>query len=283
MTEAPSPDRYVVLGNPVAHSQSPFIHAEFARQTGQAMVYERLLSPLDGFTATLRDFAAAGGRGCNVTVPFKFDACRIASRLSERARLAEAVNVLTREGDGWAGDNTDGAGLVRDIEHNAGTPLRGLRVLLVGAGGAGAGVLGPLLRARPQALTLANRSIDRAQALVARHQALASAEGVMLGVAGLEAPGEAFDVLINASASSLNGLASPVPARCLRPGTLALDMMYGDKAAPFLAWAQAHGARPRDGLGMLVEQAALAFALWRGVQPQTAPVLAALRQRLAAP
>ena len=271
-----------MLGNPVAHSQSPFIHTEFARQTGQAMSYGRELCALDGFEAALQHFADSGGRGCNVTVPFKFEACRLASWRSAAAELAGAANVLARVDGGWHASNTDGAGLVQDIEHNAGVVLQGLRVLLVGAGGAGAGVLGPLLQARPSALVLANRSQDKAVALAERHQPLARQHGVALTVAPLAEPGLAFDVLMNASASSLQGLPSPVPASALRPGTLAIDLMYGAAAEPFLRWAQAHGAVARDGLGMLVEQAAGAFEVWRGLRPATVPVLAALRQRLAA-
>ena len=277
------PDRYAVLGNPVAHSQSPFIHAEFARQTGQALVYGRVLCPLDGFEAAVRAFAAAGGRGCNVTVPFKFDALALAPRHSERAAQAGAANVLRFDAEGWLADNTDGIGLVRDIEAGAGLRLAGRRVLLVGAGGAGAGVLGPLVAAGPAELLLVNRSADKAQALAARHAALAQRCGVRLSSGGLDAGAEGrFDVLVNASASSLHGAASPVPPSVLAPGALAVDLMYGAAAQPFLAWARAAGALPRDGLGMLVEQAAEAFQVWRGVRPATAPVLQALRQRLEA-
>jgi shikimate dehydrogenase len=270
-------DRYVVAGNPVAHSRSPRIHAEFARQTGQRLSYERLLCPLDGFARALRDFAAGGGRGCNVTVPFKFEALQLAAGCSERAALAGAANTLRFDAPGWWADNTDGVGLVRDIEHGAGRLLAGQRILLLGAGGAAAGVLGPLLQARPAVLTLVNRSADKALHLAARHQALADACGVVLDARPVTAPGVGFDVLVNASASSLAGAASPVPASVLGPGALAVDLMYGPAAAPFLAWARAAGAQARDGLGMLVEQAAEAFFVWRGVRPDTAPVLAALR------
>lgn len=279
-----APDRYAVLGNPVAHSRSPFIHAAFAEATGERLVYERLLAPLDGFEATLHAFAAAGGRGCNVTVPFKFDVVALCARLGERARLAQAANVVrfdpTDEG-GWLGDNTDGIGLVNDIQGNAGVALAGARVLLVGAGGAAAGALGPLLDAAPAEVVVANRTPDKAIALCTRHQALAGRHGVVLRACGLDRSGERFDVVVNASASSLGGAAVPVPASVLRAGALALDMMYGPAAAGFLRWAAEHGGQPRDGLGMLVEQAAEAFWLWRGVRPATAPVLAALRQQLA--
>ena len=275
-------DRYAVVGNPVAHSRSPAIHAAFARQTGEAVDYGRILCPLDGFEAAVRGFAASGGRGCNVTVPFKFEAPRLAAQCSPRALLAAAANTLRFDTGGWFADNTDGIGLVRDIEHNAGVPLAGRRVLLVGAGGAAAGVLGPLLAARPAEVVVANRNVDKALALVARHAAWAQAHGVRLGAAGLTAPGTGFDVLLNASASSLQGEASPVPPDVLAAGALALDLMYGAAAAPFLAWARAAGASARDGLGMLVEQAAESFFLWRGVRPHTAPVLHELRAGLGA-
>ena len=302
MPSVKPPDRYAVLGRPVAHSQSPFIHAAFARQTGQALVYGRVECPLDGFEATLRAFIAAAdpaadgaadgavdgaaglgpARGCNITVPFKFQVLPLAQRVSERAALALAANVLGFDADGWWADNTDGIGLVRDIEGHAGHPLAGQRLLLIGAGGAAAGVLGPLIAAGCSAVTLANRTLAKAQALVQRHQAWADQHGCRLHAGALDAPGESFDLVINSSASSLAGAAVPVPARVLRPGTLALDLMYGPAAQPFLDWAQQHGATGRDGLGMLVEQAAESFSLWRGEMPATAPVLAALREHLAA-
>ncbi|MEO8808477.1 MAG: shikimate dehydrogenase [Burkholderiaceae bacterium] len=272
-------DRYVVAGNPVEHSQSPFIHAEFARQTGQVMEYGRLLWPLEGFEASLRALVASGAKGCNVTVPFKFEAARIASRLSARAALAQAANVLSFDAEGWRGDNTDGVGLVRDIEHNAGVPMRGQRVLLVGAGGAAAGVLGPLLQARPAEVVVANRTAEKALGLVDRHRSVAAT--ALLRASTLTDCGEGFDVVVNATASSLNGSAIPVADRVLRPGALALDMMYGPAARGFLDWAARLGATGRDGLGMLVEQAGAAFELWRGVRPDTAPVLVALRERMA--
>jgi shikimate dehydrogenase len=289
-------DRYAVVGHPVAHSRSPAIHAMFAAQTGEALSYERLLAPLDGFEATLRGFAAAGARGCNVTVPFKFEAFTLAAQRTPRAQRAGAVNTLRFDAAGWAGDNTDGAGLVNDIERNAGRRLAGLQLLLVGAGGAGAGVLGSLIDAKPARITIVNRSVDKAVALVASHHDL----GVPLVAASLaDAPARlvlvalmttssladapaAQDVVINATSTSLAGAASPVDARVLKPGSLALDMMYGPQAQGYLDWAAAHGAEPRDGLGMLVEQAAEAFFFWRGVRPDTAPVLAALRAELEA-
>jgi shikimate dehydrogenase len=273
--------RYVIAGNPVAHSQSPFIQARFAEQTGQSLTYDRLLCPLDAFAATLQAFAEGGGAGCNVTVPFKFEAFALAPRATERATLAQAANVLRFDAGGWYADNTDGIGLVRDIERNAGVPLAGTRVLVIGAGGASAGALGPLLKARPAELVVANRTVDKAQVLVDRHAAVAAASGTRLLARGLAHCGQAFDVVINATATSMQGAAIPVAPDVLRPGSLALDMMYGPAARGFLDWAAAVGATGRDGLGMLVEQAGEAFQVWRGVVPDTAPVLTELRNRLA--
>lgn len=275
-------DQYRVFGNPVEHSRSPWIHARFAELTGQTLAYTKQLVPLDGFAATVAAFAGGGGRGCNVTVPFKFEAAALAHQRSERVQLAEACNVLSFVRTDQGGlqvlaDNSDGLGLVRDIEQNAGVALRGQNVLLVGAGGAAAGVLGPLLDAAPHSLVVANRSVAKAEALVARHVALAQRCGVALSASVLDALPTGFDVVINATASSLSGAGVPVAATVLKPSALAYDMMYGPAAQDFLSWASAHGAQPRDGLGMLVEQAAEAFALWRGVRPPTAQVLTELR------
>ena len=271
-------DLYCVMGHPVAHSRSPTIHTRFAELTGEPIRYERRLVPLDGFAQGLRDFAAQGGRGCNVTVPFKTEAPLLASACSERVQLAGAANTLSLRADGSLyADNTDGLGLVADITRNAGVSLAGRDVLLIGAGGAAAGVLGPLLHAGARHITVANRTLAKAQALVQSHSALASlqkAELLALTPQALEAN---FDVIINATASSLAGGEVPVSHRVLRPGSLAYDMMYGPAAQGFLDWARAHGATPRDGLGMLVEQAAEAFWLWRGVRPPSAQVLAELQ------
>jgi shikimate dehydrogenase len=277
-------DRYFVLGNPVAHSHSPFIHAAFAAQTGQHLHYDRRLCPLDGFMEAVQALAAdsQGGpvRGCNVTVPFKLEAVKLAPQVTERARQAGAANVLCFDSAGWRADNTDGAGLVRDLQEHAGWPLTGQRVLLIGAGGAAAGVLGPLLACGPTELVVANRTMAKAEGLVRAHQALATRHGVALSAAGLQAAGSGFDLVINASASSLAGTGVPVNDDVLRPGGQAVDLMYGPAAAPFLDWARRHGAEARDGLGMLVEQAAEAFFLWRGVRPDSVPVLQALRDKL---
>ena len=274
------PVRLAVVGNPVAHSRSPQIHARFAAAAGHAVDYTRLLSPLDQFTATVRAFADGGARGCNVTVPFKGEAFAACARLSERARRAEAVNTILFEADGWFGDNTDGAGLVRDIELNAGVPLRGKRVLVLGAGGAAAGALDPLLAARPAALVVANRTPAKAQAMIERFAASAARLDVPLSATALETPGAGFDVLVNATAASMQGSVPSLPAGTLKPGALALDMMYGAATLPFLRWARAQGAIARDGLGMLVEQASEAYFVWLGVRPGTFQVLTELRREV---
>jgi shikimate dehydrogenase len=272
-------DRYCVLGNPVAHSRSPAIHAAFARQWGEDISYQALLAPRDGFAATVRDFVAAGGKGANVTVPFKEEAFRLCDRLSERAATAGAVNTLTFAAGSILGDNTDGAGLVRDIATNLAFPLAGRDILLLGAGGAGRGVVGPLLAAAPASLAIANRSADKAVALA---HAFAGTVAVDAGNFA-DFAGRRFDLVINATSASLAGDSLPLPAGLFAPGSLAYDMMYGKGETPFLVLARAQGAaRLADGLGMLVEQAAEAFLVWRGVRPDSAPVLAALRAQRAA-
>lgn len=277
-------DRYCVMGQPVEHSKSPWIHARFAELTGQPVCYEKRAVPLDGFADAVRAFIADGGRGCNVTVPFKFEAAALASQASERVRLAQAGNTLSFADDGAIRiDNTDGIGLACDIQGNAGVAIAGRDLLLLGAGGAAAGVLGPLLAARPRGITLVNRTRSRADGLAGRHAALAADLGVELRVSDAHAPMAAFDVVINATASSLSGAVVPVAAGVLKPGALACDLMYGPAAQGFLVWAREHGATARDGLGMLVEQAAESFAIWRGVRPPSRQVLAELRALLTAP
>ncbi|OJW83908.1 shikimate dehydrogenase [Thiobacillus sp. 65-1402] len=263
-------DRYAVFGHPIAHSKSPLIHAAFARQTGQDMTYEAILAPLDGFADSVAQFIAAGGRGANVTVPFKEQAFALASRLSPRAEQAGAVNTLTFDAGGIRGDNTDGAGLVADLTRNLHCVSGGKRILLLGAGGAARGVIEPLLDLRPAEFVIANRTVGRAQEL---------AEQFGRGVAacGFDALHTPFDLVINATAASLAGELPPLSPRVFAAGALAYDMMYG-RDTPFLGFARAHGAATADGLGMLVEQAAEAFYLWRGVRPDTAPVIAALHQ-----
>jgi len=279
---APPRDRYAVAGHPVEHSRSPFIHARFAELTGEPVEYGRLPCPLDGFAATVRAFAAGGARGCNVTVPFKFEAPALAAGLTPRAALAQAANTLRFDATGWRADNTDGAGLVRDITVHAGVPIAGAELLLVGAGGAAAGVLGPLLEARPRLLVVANRAVGKAEALVARHAALAARDGVELRARPLDDCGRGYGIVLNATAASLAGAGVPVAGAVLAPRALAPHMMYGPAAAGFLAWAREHGAAGRDGLGMLVEQAAESFLFWRGLRPPTEAVLAELRRAVAA-
>ncbi|QTX21265.1 shikimate dehydrogenase [Comamonas aquatica] len=275
-------DVYCVVGHPVAHSRSPWIHTRFAQLTDQALRYERRLAPLEGFAADLQAFIRAGGRGCNITVPFKLDAAQAAHSHSPRVALAGAANTLVIAADGRIhADNTDGLGLVADITRNAGFAIAGKDVLLIGAGGAAAGVLGPMLEQQPRSITVCNRTAAKAQELVRQHAALANSQKVELQAQEQQGLNGNFDLIINATAASLQGAGIPVPASVLRPGSLAYDMMYGAAAAPFLAWAQAQGATGRDGLGMLVEQAAESFALWRGVRPPSAQVLDELRDVLA--
>ena len=276
-------DRYCVMGNPIAHSRSPRIHSLFAELTGQSLVYERELVPLDAFEASLRQLVQSGTRGMNVTVPFKLDAARLADTRSDRVALCGAANTLVVGTDGRIhADNTDGLGLVADITRNANVALRGQRILLLGAGGAAAGALAPLLEQAPAQLVVCNRTHSKAQDLAMQHAhiaALYKTELLALDSIALEG---VFDVIINATVSSMQGTAIPVPAHVLRAGTLVYDMMYGPAAEPFLQWAAQHGATGRDGLGMLVEQAAQAFWLWRGVRPPSQPVLTQVRAELAA-
>lgn len=267
-------ERYCVFGNPIGHSKSPLIHAAFARQTGQDISYEAILAPLDAFAESVRQFSSAGGRGANVTVPFKEEAFQLCTRRTPRAELAGAVNTLCFDSTGILGDNTDGAGLLRDITLNLGCPIKGRRVLLLGAGGAARGALGPLLAAQPAALRIANRTAARAEALAAHF----STRGPVVGGAYATLSGQSFDLVINATSASLGGELPPLPPGVFAPGSLAYDMMYGKGDTPFMAFARQHGAaRVADGLGMLVEQAAEAFFVWRGVRPDGAPVMAQLR------
>ena len=271
-------DRYAVVGNPIAHSRSPEIHAAFARQTGQDIEYSRLLAPIDDFRTTVEAFRAAGGKGVNVTVPFKLEAFDLADEVSQRARDAEAVIFLEFEDGRIRADNTDGVGLVRDIVHNLGFGLAAKRVLLMGAGGAAQGVLTPVLEREPSILTIANRTVEKALRLAETYRRKAvAASSVLCGLSFDELAGHHFDLVINATSTSLRGQLPPLPADVFAAGALAYDMMYGTVPTPFLAFAAAHGAKTSDGLGMLIEQAAESFLLWRGVRPDTAPVIALLR------
>jgi len=268
-------DHYAVFGHPIAHSKSPAIHAAFAVQTGQDMDYVALLAPLDGFAETVSAFRAGGGAGANVTVPFKEQAFALSQRLTARAQAAGAVNTLKFGAEGVLGDNTDGAGLVADLTRNLGMDLHGRRILLMGAGGAARGVILPLLETRPDTLFIANRTADKAEALAVHFRDGAGAVGVQ-GGGYADLAGQQFDVVINATAASLAGDVPPLPEDLFAAGAWAYDMMYG-KDTPFMALARSQGAHVADGLGMLVEQAAEAFLLWRGVRPQTASVMQSLR------
>ena len=266
-------DKYCVIGNPVAHSKSPQIHAAFAAQTGQDIAYERCLAPLDGFAEVLRTLINQGYRGANVTVPFKIEATALATTLTERARAAGAVNTL-RFADGEIhGDNTDGAGLVADIVQNAGVALTGKRILLLGAGGAARGIMLPFIEQQPAAILVANRTRATADSLVAGF----AGHGVDVAACGFDEIAGPYDIVINATSSSLSAEMPPVPASAFAKGTLALDIMYGSAPSPFMVFAAAEGADTRDGLGMLVEQAAEAFLVWRGMRPATKDVLNDLR------
>ena len=273
-------DEYCVFGNPVEHSKSPWIHARFAQLTGQQLHYGKRLVARDGFARAVSELRAEGGKGCNVTVPFKFESPALATRLTPRAQLAQAGNTLRFEADEVLADNTDGVGLVNDIRNNAGVDLAGLDLLVVGAGGAASGLLGPLIEAGPRRIVVANRTQSKAASLVRRHAELAQRMQVELQAPELANLRGGFDVVINATASSLSGDAVPVPARVLKRGALACDLMYGPAAQGFIDWAASHDAAARDGLGMLVEQAAESFLLWRGVRPPSAQVLAELRASL---
>jgi shikimate dehydrogenase len=269
-------DRYAVMGNPVAHSRSPRIHSLFARQTGQDIEYTRILVEPGGFAAAVAGFLTQGGRGLNVTVPFKEDAWRLVHTRSPRAEHAGAVNTLVLDPDGrHHGDNTDGVGLVRDLRDNHGARLAGTRILLLGAGGAARGVLEPLLLERPALLVIANRTADRAVELARRFCSLGHTEGCGLP----DVTGQHFDLIVNATAASLAGAVPAIDPGVITPHSWCYDMMYGNAPTPFLQWAARHGAGTAlDGLGMLVEQAAESFWLWRKVRPATAPVIAALRE-----
>ncbi|MFM1885610.1 MAG: shikimate dehydrogenase [Pseudomonadota bacterium] len=273
-----APDRYAVIGFPVAHSRSPFIHEHFARQAGQRLVYGRIEVEPAGFTAQAQAFFAGGGRGLNVTMPFKLEAAALCSDLSPRAERAGAVNTLRCLPDGSiGGDNTDGAGLVRDLLHNQGVAVAGRRVLLLGAGGAARGAVQPLLALQPRLLCIANRNADRARDLAA----MFAAEGAVTGCGFGELDAEPFDLVINATAASLAGDVPPLPQGIVEAHSFCYDMAYGAADTPFVRWAQARGCqRAAMGLGMLVEQAAEAFFIWRGIRPDTGPVLAALRAEL---
>ena len=279
MSELGKIDQYLVIGNPIAHSKSPAIHAQFAAQTAQHMSYQALMAPLDGFAASVHAYRLAGGKGANVTVPFKLEAYAIATHLTARAEAAGAVNTLKFEGEQILGDNTDGVGLVADITRNAGVTFQNKRVLLLGAGGAARGVLMPILLEQPNELVIANRTLAKAQQLLE----LAHSHGVdtvSVSISDWAQLSGEFDIIINATSASLSDEVPPVSPALFTASTLAYDMMYGAAPTAFLRFSDNAGAQSRDGLGMLVEQAAEAFYGWRGVRPETSSVLKALRQSL---
>ncbi len=268
-------DRYAVVGDPIEHSRSPEIHGRFAAQTGERLSYEALRVPAGTLAEAVAGFTAAGGRGLNVTVPLKEEAYRLAVTHSARARRAGAVNTLRLDGEGAPfGDNTDGVGLVRDLVANLGLELGGRSLLVLGAGGAVRGILAPLLEQRPARLVVANRTAAKAAALADAFGDLGPVHG-----GGLDAlAGQRFDVVINGTAASLGGAALALPDDLDVRGGFAYDLVYAREPTPFMRWAEArHAADTADGLGMLVEQAAESFLVWRGVRPETAPVIAALR------
>ncbi|TDQ43523.1 shikimate dehydrogenase [Tepidicella xavieri] len=267
-------DRYAVIGHPIGHSKSPAIHRAFAQATGQALEYDAIDSPPDAFVATVDRFRASGGRGVNVTVPFKLQACAYATDVSPAARAAGAANALKFDGQRCWAENFDGCGLVRDIRDNLGQRLRGRRVLLLGAGGATRGAILPLLEERPACLFVANRTVSKATALVAEFHAAGAPNSLQGGGYDDLGRGDRFDIVINATSASLTAEPLPLPASALHPDGLAYDMVYGKGLTPFLRQAQAAGMRQlADGIGMLVEQAAEAFAWWRGVRPATADLI----------
>lgn len=270
-------DLYCVFGNPIHHSKSPLIHAMFAKQTGQTMDYQANLAPLDGFAASVQQFIERGGKGANVTVPFKLEAFALAQKLSARAAMAGAVNTLTFSMGEIIGDNTDGIGLVRDITHNAAKPIHGRRVLLLGAGGAARGALLPLLEEQPVSLTIANRTLSKAVELVELAEKSAMRSDCEIAAKTWEQLDGSFDLIVNATSASLQSEVPPISSSIFSASSLAYDMMYADTQTRFNLYAQQCGAQTRDGLGMLIEQAAEAFFIWRGVRPETAAVFAHFR------
>ena len=272
-------DDYAVMGNPISHSKSPSIHSLFAEQTQQSILYTAMHVDTGGFNQAVGNFAATGGKGLNITVPFKQEAWALVSERSERAERAGAVNTIKIENDQLFGDNTDGIGLVNDLTINHGIELKDKNILLMGAGGAARGVLIPLLKEKPSLLFIANRTPDKAKDLAVDFSDAGNIEG-----GGYEhIPEIKFDVVINATAASLQGDLPPLPDSLLNENASCYDMMYGAKATPFMQWAIQHNAKKvLDGLGMLVEQAAESFYIWRDVKPETKPVIEKLRQELQA-
>jgi len=273
-------DKYAVFGNPIKQSRSPLIHNAFAAQCGHQLQYRAVLVPPDGFAQAARRFFDGHGAGLNVTVPFKLDAFQFADRLSDCAQRAGAVNTLTRSEDGQIdGDNTDGIGLVRDMIVNLGWSVQGLRVLILGAGGATRGVLEPLLREKPQELLIVNRTPEKAQQLAREFADIAAVEGGGYSLIGQRE----FDLVINATSAGLTGEMPDLPGSLLTERSCCYDMVYGAEPTAFMRWAAHHAAwAVADGLGMLVEQAAQSFYIWRKLRPETRPVINKLRESMAA-
>ena len=273
----PTCSKYAVIGNPIAHSKSPIIHAAFAAQTGQFIEYSRVLAPLDGFADTVNTLIVQGFGGANVTVPFKLEAFSLADRLTERASDAGAVNTLIFADNQMIGDNTDGVGLVRDIEHNLNTSFANQRVLLIGAGGAAEGVLHPILNRSPALLVITNRSVDKAINMIQKVQTQEDYQLVSVNAHAFDdLQHQQFDIVINATSTGLTDTQLPLPKTVFAHGALAYDMMYG-RETPFMQLARAQGMQVADGLGMLVEQAAEAFYVWRGVRPKTKQIMQMVR------
>ncbi len=265
----PNVDQYAVIGNPIAHSKSPYLHMAFGKQCQQTLNYQALLAPLDQFETIVQQFAQSGGRGASVTLPFKLEAYQLCDQVSPRARAAQAVNTLSFGPQGIVGDNTDGIGLVTDILNNAGVTIEHSRILLLGAGGAARGVILPILDCQPSELVIANRSTQKAQQLVKQFCSF----GPISSVAFADIRNQ-FDIIINATSASLATQALPIPDQVYHPSSLAYDMMYANQPSLFMQHAAQCGAQTRNGWGMLVEQAAEAFQIWRGVRPDTRPFFA---------
>ncbi|MDP1559011.1 MAG: shikimate dehydrogenase [Nitrosomonas sp.] len=269
-------DLYAVIGNPISHSKSPLIHTEFSRQTDQPLQYEAILAPIDGFEVAVNNFRQQGGKGLNVTVPFKLEAYKLSTLLTGRARTAQAVNTLKFDSDQILGDNTDGAGLVRDIVFNLSTAITAKRILLMGAGGAARGVIQPLLEQKPRILAIANRTLPKAREL----QRQFFSQGNIISGNYLDFAGEHFDIIINATSASLNDELPPLPPDIFSEKSLAYDMMYRNELTHFLQFARQQGVKHlADGIGMLVEQAAESFFLWRGIRPETRNVIEMLKPK----
>ena len=273
----PKRQLYAVFGNPIAHSQSPLVHSLFAKQVGIDLEYRAIQVDIGGFEQAVSGFQANGGNGLNVTVPFKLNAWKIADELTDRAQLAGAVNTLFFQDNRIKGDNTDGAGLVKDIELNLNVALTDSKILVIGAGGAVRGVLAPMLEKQPESITISNRTKGKADALVEMFADYGTVSSTTLEQANLDR----YDIVINATSTGIHGEVPSVSPQVFRGVSLVYDMMYGKNPTKFMQWAgQNSGAQISDGLGMLIEQAAESFKIWHGVMPQTSAVIGAVRSKL---